>query len=222
MWRSLWTLVRRDVSLIVMRRQDILTVVAFFIIVTTLFPLAVGPEPEILRALAPGGVWVAAALASLISLDRLFADDWRDGTLEQIVLSHQPLPMVALGKIAAHWLSLGLPLVILSPLLGYSLGLRGFELVVLMGSLALGTPVLSLLGATGAALMLGVRAGGALMALLVLPLYIPVLIIGSGAVSEAMHQAGPYAHLSLLGAMLAIALPLVPLAVAGALRISLD
>lgn len=222
MGKVIWTLLRRDVSLIVMRRQDVLTVVAFFVIVTNLFPLSLGPEPDTLRALAPGGVWVAAALASLISLDRLFADDWRDGTLEQLALGPHPLALIALTKIIAHWLSLGLPLVVLSPVLGYALGLQGFELVVLVASLALGTPVLSLLGAAGAALTLGVRAGGALMALLILPLYVPVLIFGAGAVAEAMHAAGPYAHLSLLGAMLALALPLAPLAVAEALRIALD
>lgn len=222
MGKVIWTLLRRDVSLIVMRRQDVLTVVAFFVIVTNLFPLSLGPEPDTLRALAPGGVWVAAALASLISLDRLFADDWRDGTLEQLALGPHPLALIALIKIIAHWLSLGLPLVVLSPVLGYALGLQGFELVVLVASLALGTPVLSLLGAAGAALTLGVRAGGALMALLILPLYVPVLIFGAGAVAEAMHAAGPHAHLSLLGAMLALALPLAPLAVAEALRIALD
>ncbi|MFP4146159.1 MAG: heme exporter protein CcmB [Halorhodospira sp.] len=220
--RSLWTLLRRDVSLIVTRRQDVLTVVAFFVIVITLFPLSTGPEPEKLRTLAPGGVWVAAALASLISLDRLFADDWRDGTLEQLALAPQPLALIALAKVAAHWLSLGLPLVLLSPALGYALGLQGFELAVLALSLLLGTPVLSLLGAVGAALTLGVRGGGALMALLILPLYVPILVLGAGAVTEAMFEAPYQAHLSLLGAGLAIAVPLVPLAIAGALRITLD
>lgn len=222
MGRSLWTLLKRDITLLVLRRQDVMTIIAFFLIVTTLLPLSVGPEPETLRALAPGGVWIAAALASLISLDRLFADDWRDGTLEQLALGPAPLAMVALTKIMAHWLALGLPLVVLSPLMGYALGLDGITLLVLPLSLALGTPVLSLLGATGAALTLGVRAGGALMALLILPLYVPVLILGSGSVSEAMHAAGPGPHLSLLGALLALALPLAPLAVAGALRIALD
>ena len=167
MGRSLWTLLKRDITLLVLRRQDVMTIIAFFLIVTTLLPLSVGPEPETLRALAPGGVWIAAALASLISLDRLFADDWRDGTLEQLALGPAPLAMVALTKIMAHWLALGLPLVVLSPLMGYALGLDGITLLVLPLSLALGTPVLSLLGATGAALTLGVRAGGALMALLV-------------------------------------------------------
>ncbi len=222
MWRSLWTLLRRDISLIVTRRQDVLTVVAFFIIVVTLFPLAVGPAPETLRTIAPGAVWVAAALASLISLDRLFADDWRDGTLEQLALSPQPLALVALAKVAAHWVAMGLPLVALSPALGYALGLAGAELLVLMASLVLGTPVLSLLGAIGAAMTLGVRAGGALMALLILPLYVPVLILGAGAVTEVMHDAPFDAHLSLLGALLALAVPLVPLAIAGALRITLE
>ncbi len=222
MLRSLWTLLQRDIALVVMRRQDVLTVVAFFIIVITLFPLAVGPEPEKLRTLAPGAVWVAAALASLISLDRLFADDWRDGTLEQLALSPQPLPLVALAKVTAHWLALGLPLILLSPALGYALRLEGMELAVLTGSLLLGTPVLSLLGAVGAAMTLGVRAGGALMALLILPLYVPVLILGAGAVTEAMYDSPFQAHLSFLGAMLAVAIPLVPLAIAGALRITLD
>lgn len=222
MGRTLWTLLRRDVSLIVTRRQDVLTVVAFFVIVITLFPLAVGPEPEILRELAPGAVWVAAALASLLSLDRLFADDWRDGTLEQLALVPQPLALVALAKVLAHWLALGLPLVLLSPMLGYSLGLRGAELLVLPASLALGTPVLGLLGGIGAALTLGVRGGGALMALLILPLFVPVLILGSGAVSQAMHGGDFLSHFYLLGALLAVALPLAPLAVAAALRIALD
>ncbi|MBK1726270.1 heme exporter protein CcmB [Halorhodospira neutriphila] len=222
MLRSLWTLMRRDLSLIVTRRQDVLTVVAFFILVITLFPLALGPDPQKLRTLAPAGVWVAAALASLISLDRLFADDWRDGSLEQLLLAPEPLTVVALAKVAAHWLALGLPLVVLSPALGYALGLEGAELGVLAVSLLLGTPVLSLLGAVGAALTLGVRAGGALMALLILPLYVPVLVLGAGAVTEAMYSSAFYAHLSLLGALLAAALPLLPLAIAGALRIALD
>lgn len=222
MLRPLWTLMRRDLSLIVTRRQDVLTVVAFFIIVITLFPLALGPDPQKLRTLAPAGVWVAAALASLISLDRLFADDWRDGSLEQLLLAPQPLTVVALAKVAAHWLALGLPLVVLSPALGYALGLEGAELGVLAVSLLLGTPVLSLLGAVGAALTLGVRAGGALMALLILPLYVPVLVLGAGAVTESMYSSAFYAHLSLLGALLAVAVPLLPLAIAGALRIALD
>ncbi len=222
MGRTLWTLLRRDVSLIVTRRQDVLTVVAFFAIVIMLFPLAVGPEPEILRELAPGAMWVAAALASLLALDRLFADDWRDGTLEQLALIPQPLALVVLAKVTAHWLALGLPLVVLSPVLGYTLGLRGEELVVLPVSLALGTPVLALLGATGAALTLGVRGGGALMALLILPLFVPVLILGSGAVSQAMQGGDFLPHYYLLGALLVAALPLTPLAVAAALRIALD
>lgn len=219
---STWTLLRRDLSLILAKRQDVLTVIAFFVLVTTFFPVAVGPEPETLRALAPGGIWIAAALASLVSLDRLFAEDWRDGSLEQLILTPQPLALTVLTKISAHWLSLGLPLVLLSPVFGYSLGLEGVELGVLALALALGTPVLSLLGACGAALSLGVRGGGALIALLVLPLYVPVLILGAGAVSSAMHGTTPWPHLSLLGAFLALALPLAPLAVAAGLRITMD
>lgn len=222
MLRSLWTLLKRDVALVVMRRQDVLTSLAFFTIVLVFFPLAIGPDPQILKAIAPGAVWVAAALASLVSLDRLFADDWRDGSLEQLLLLPYPLVVTSLVKVLAHWVALGLPLVVLSPLLGYSLGLRGVELWVLMLSLLLGTPLLSLLGACGAALTLGLRAGGALMALLILPLFVPVLIMGAGAVNEALAGQDALPYLSLLGAMLALALPLAPLAVAGALRISLD
>ncbi len=222
MGKMLWALLKRDVSLIVMRRQDGLTVVAFFVIVTTLFPLGVGPELEILREVGPGVVWVAALLASLVSLERLFGDDYRDGTLEQLALLPCPLALVALVKVAAHWVSLGVPLVLLSPLLGYSLGLEGMELVILALSLVLGTPMLSLIGAVGAALTLGLRGGGALMALLILPLYVPVLILGSGGVVEVMYGEAAHAHLSLLGALLALGVPLAPLAVAGALRIVLD
>lgn len=222
MFRSIWTLLVRDVSLVVSRRQDVLTALAFFVLVLVFFPLAIGPESETLRAIAPGAVWVAAALASLVSLDRLFADDWRDGSLEQMLLLPSVLEVSSLVKVVSHWLALGLPLVVLSPLLGYSLGLRGHELLVLVSSLLLGTPLLSLLGACGAALTLGVKAGGALMALLILPLYVPVLIMGAGAVNEAMLGQEFTAYLGLLAAMLVLALPLVPLAVAGALRIALD
>lgn len=222
MGKMLWALLKRDVSLILMRRQDGLTVLAFFIIVTTLFPLGVGAEPEILRDVAPGVVWVAAVLASMVSLERLFGDDYRDGTLEQLALLPCPLALVALVKVAAHWVSLGVPLVLLSPILGYSLGLEGMELAVLALTLVLGTPMLSLIGAVGAALTLGLRGGGALMALLILPLYVPVLILGAGGVVEVMYGGVAQAHLSLLGALLALGVPLAPLAVAGALRIVLD
>lgn len=222
MRRALWTILRRDVGLVVTRRQEVLTVVAFFAIVIMMFPLAVGPEPEILRELAPGGVWLAAVLAHLLALDRLFADDWRDGTLEQLAVTPQPLALIVLAKVAAHWLAIGLPLVLLSPVLGYTLGLHGTVLLVLAASLALGTPVLVLLGATGAALTLGVRGGGALMALLILPLFVPVLILGSGAVSQAMYGGDILPYFYLLAALLALALPLAPLAISAALRIALD
>ncbi len=222
MRRALWTILWRDVGLVVTRRQDVLTVVAFFVIVIMLFPLAVGPEPEILRELAPGGVWLAAVLAHLLALDRLFADDWRDGTLEQLAVTPQPLALIVLAKLAAHWVAIGLPLVLLSPVLGYTLGLHGATLGVLAASLALGTPVLVLLGATGAALTLGVRGGGALMALLILPLIVPVLILGSGAVSQAIYGGDILPYFYLLAALLALALPLAPLAISAALRIALD
>lgn len=222
MLRSLLTLLTRDLALVVGRRQDVITALAFFVLVLVFFPLAIGADPETLKLVAPGAVWVAAALASLVSLDRLFADDWRDGSLEQQLLQPSPLELSSLVKVLAHWLALGLPLVILAPILGYSLGLRDEALMVLVASLLLGTPVLSFLGACGAALIIGLRAGGALMALIILPLYIPVLIMGAGAVSEAA-QGMPYtSHLLVLAGILLLTLLLTPLALAAALRIALD
>ncbi len=193
----------------------------FYVIVVTLFPLGVGPDSVLLRALGPGVLWVAALLASLLALPRLFAMDFADGTLEQMALSPYPLPALISGKIAAHWLATGLPLVAASPLLGLQFGLGGDELVVLALGLLLGTPTLSLLGAIGAALTLGLRSG-ALLALLVLPLYVPVLIFGAGAVDAVRTGLGASAQLSLLGAGLLAALVGAPLAAAAAVRIALD
>lgn len=212
----------RDLLLAMRRRQDVLTAVLFFVIVVTLFPLGVGPEPDVLRNIAPGVVWVAALLATLLSLDRLFAADLRDGALEQMLLSPQPLALLVFAKILAHWLVAGLPLVLMAPLLGVQLGLGWEELRVLMVALLLGTPVLSLIGAIGAALTLGLRGGGVLISLLVLPLYVPTLILGTGAVESQMAGLSPEAHLSLLGALLLLALFLAPWAAAAALRIMID
>ncbi len=215
-------MMRRDLVLAVRRMSDVLTTLFFFIIVVSLFPLGIGPEVEILRLIAPGVVWVAAILASMLALGRLFEGDYRDGTLEQMLLAPQPLSVLVLGKVLAHWAVSGLPLVLMAPLLGLQFGMTVEGLGVLLVSLVLGTPAISLIGAVGAALTLGVRGGGVLVSLLVLPLYIPVLIFGAGAVEASVTGLGAEAHLSLLGAILALALCFAPWATAAALRISLD
>lgn len=218
-WRSM---VRRDLTLAMRRKADVLTSLFFFMIVVSLFPLGVGPEPETLRKIAPGVIWVAALLASMLSLGRMFSDDYQDGTLEQIMLLPHPLSLMALAKIMAHWLVSGLPLVLFAPLLGMQLGLDSRAIGQMMLTLALGTPVLSLLGSVGAALTLGLRGGGVLVSLLVLPLYIPVLIFGAGAVESAAAGLGIEAQISLLGAFLVLALLFAPLGTAAALRISME
>jgi heme exporter protein B len=219
---ALITAARRDLLLALRRRSDVLTTLFFFIIVVSLFPLGIGPEPTVLKKIAPGILWVAALLATLLGLPRLFAADYLDGTLEQLLISPSPLGVLVVGKVLAHWLLSGLPLVVLAPLLGLQFDLDSGALVVLMISLLLGTPVLSLIGSIGAALTLGVRGGGALLALLILPLFIPVLIFGAGAVEAQMSGLSPNGHLSLLAALLALSLFFAPWATTAALRISLD
>jgi heme exporter protein B len=220
--RGFAIIVQRDLRIALRRKGDVLNVLVFFILVASLFPLGIGPEPEQLRAIAPGVVWVGALLAALLSLARLFAADYADGTLEQMLVAPQPLVAVVLGKIAAHWLSTGLPLALAAPLIGLQYGLPGETLLVLLASLLLGTPVLSLLGAAGAALTLGVRGGGALLGLLVLPLCVPVLVFGAGAVGAHLIGIKPDAHLSLLGAFLAVSSLVGPWAACAALRVALD
>ena len=210
--------IRRDLLLAMRNRADVLASVFFFFIVAALAPLGLGPEPAMLRTIGPGMLWIAALLASMLALGRLFAQDYADGTLEQMLLSPEPTGVLVAGKIVAHWLTCGVPLIVLSPLLALQFGLPAEQVTVLMASLLLGTPILSLIGAIGAALTLGVRGGGVLVALLVLPLYIPVLIFGAGA---AVAQ-DPQAHLLLLGGLLAGALALAPWATAAALRIALE
>jgi heme exporter protein B len=222
MLNTLSCVIRRDLLLAFRRRADVLSSVFFFIIVTTLFPLGVGPEPALLRTMAPGILWVAALLASMLALGRLFALDHADGTLEHMLLSPEPLALIVVGKVLAHWLISGLPLVLLAPLLGIQFDLPRASLLVLFFSLLIGTPVLSLIGAIGAALTLGLRGGGVLVALLVLPLYVPVLIFGAGAVGAEADGLGGGAHLLLLGGMLAAALALAPWATAAALRIAVE
>ena len=215
-------IIRRDLRLALRRRSDSVSMLFFFVIVVSLFPLGVGPQPDLLRQLAPGVLWVAALLATMLSLPRLFADDHRDGTLEQLALAPQPLGLVVLGKVIAHWLVSGLPLALLAPLLGLQFDLSPGALSVLTFSLLIGTPALSGIGAIGAALTLGVRGGGVLLSLLVLPLYIPVLIFGAGAVDATVTGLGAQAHLSLLAALTLGGVFFAPWATAAALRIALE
>jgi len=216
-----WIVVR-DLTLAWRRRADVLSTLFFFVIVVSLFPLGIGPESQLLRSIAPGVVWVAALLASMLSLNRVFQNDYQDGTLEQMLLTPQPLYLVVMGKIVAQWLVSELPLVLIAPLIGVQFDLPPDTLVVLFVSLLLGTPTLSLIGSVGAALTLGLRGGGVLVALLILPLYIPVLIFGAGAVDASIIGSSPQANLYLLGAVLAISLIFAPWATAAALRISLE
>lgn len=216
------TIIRRDLLLAWRRRGDWLTALFFFVMVASLFPLAVGPDPATLRLIGPGVVWVAAMLASLLSLPALLADDHRDGSLEQLLLTPQPTVLLALGKALAHWLIYGVPLIAISPLLGLQFALPAAANQVLILALLLGTPVLSLFGSVGAALTLGLRNGGVLLTLLILPLYVPVLIFGSGAVDAALTGASAEPHLSLLGAMLVLALLAAPWLTASALKVSIE
>ncbi|TMH71158.1 MAG: heme exporter protein CcmB [Betaproteobacteria bacterium] len=202
------------------RRGDVATALLFFVIVASLFPLGIGAEPNLLRAIAPGVIWVAALLSSMLSLGRLFAGDYADGTLEQMLLGAAPLGVVVAAKTAAHWLVAGLPLVLIAPLIALQYDVAGELYGVLAVSLLLGTPVLSIIGAIGAALTLGLRGGGVLLSLLVLPLYVPVLILGAGSVEMAAAGLSPEGQLLLLGAMLIVAAVFAPWATAAALRIS--
>lgn len=219
---AVWALIRRDVRIAMRRRSEVLTAPFFFVMVVSLFPLGVGPDPKVLHLLAPGILWVGALLATLLNLHRLFGPDFEDGTLEQDALSPTPLVALVGAKIVVHWLLTGLPLVLLAPVMGIQYDLDGGSLLVLMASLMLGTPVLSLIGAIGAALTLGVRGGGVLLSLLVLPLYIPALIFGAGAVDAYASGLGAQGHLSLLAALLVLALFFAPWAIASALRLALE
>ena len=216
------SIVCRDLLLAVRRRSDVATALLFFVIVASLFPLGVGAQPNLLREIAPGIIWVAALLSSMLSLGRLFAADHADGTLEQMLLGAAPLGVVVAAKGLAHWLVAGLPLVLLAPLLALQYDLASGLYGVLALSLLLGTPVLSLIGAIGAALTLGLRGGGVLLALLVLPLYVPVLILGAGSVEMAGAGLDPGGQLLFLGALLVLAAAFAPWAIAAALRISME
>lgn len=213
---------RRELLLAVRRPSDVATALAFFVIVASLFPLGIGAEPERLRSIAPGVIWVAALLSSMLSLARLFAADHADGTLEQMLLGAAPLGAIVAAKILAHWLVSGLPLVLIAPLIALQYDVAAPLYGVLAVSLLLGTPVLSFIGAIGAALTLGLRGGGVLLSLLVLPLYVPVLILGAGAVAMADAGLSAGGQLELLGALLVLAATFTPWASAAALRISLE
>jgi heme exporter protein B len=215
-------IVWRDLMLAWRRRTDILSTVFFFVIVVSLFPLGIGPETQLLRSIAPGVVWVAALLASMLSLGRLFANDYQDGTLEQLLLTPQPLFLVVLGKVLAHWIIAEIPLVLIAPLVGVQFDLDGQTLWILFVSLLLGTPILSLIGSVGAALTLGLRGGGVLISILILPLYIPALIFGSGAVEATILGTSAAPHLYLLGAFAIVSLLFSPWAASAALRISVE
>ncbi len=219
---ALAAVVQRDLRVALRRRADTFAALFFFVIVASLFPIGVGPEPALLARMGAGVVWVAALLASMLSLARLFNDDFQDGTLEQLLLSSVPLPLAVLAKTAAHWLSSGALLALVSPLLALQYGLSGEATLALLAGLLLGTPLLSLVGAIGAALTVGVRGGGVLLSLLVLPLYVPVLIFGAGAVDAVQAGLAVGGHYSLLGAMLAAGLFLAPWAAAVALRIAVE
>ena len=222
LFTALSGLVRRDLLLAMRRRSDVLTVLIFFVIVSSLFPLGVGPDPDQLRTIAPGVIWVSALLASMLALGQVFASDHADGTLEQMLLSATPLGVIVAAKVLAHWIVSGLPLVLIAPLIGLQFDLSQQLLGVLTLSLLLGTPVLSLIGTIGAALTLGLRNAAALVPLLVLPLYIPVLIMGAGAVETAAAGLDATAYFLLLAAMLMVGAAFAPWAAAAGLRISMD
>jgi heme exporter protein B len=221
-FKAFYFLLKRDLILNFRRRAEIANPLLFFVIVITLFPLGVGAKPQLLQNMAPGVIWVAALLAAMLSLDRIFRSDFEDGSLEQLLLSAHPVSVLVLAKVAAHWLVTGLPLLVVAPLLAVLLGLPGDAMGVLVVTLLLGTPVLSLVGAIGVALTVGLRRGGIILSLLVLPLYIPVLIFASNAVDMAAGGLPVTAQLSMLAAFLALALALAPWPAAAALRISLS
>ncbi|MBV9824806.1 MAG: heme exporter protein CcmB [Alphaproteobacteria bacterium] len=222
MFAAFFGLFRRDLRLALRQGGDVGLVLGFFILSVLLYPFGVGPEPELLGRIAAGIIWVAALLAAVLSLDRLFAMDHADGGLDLIALSPSALEIAVLAKVAAHWVATGLPLVVLSPVLAIFVDLDPIAIPVLMAGLAIGTPALSLLGAIAAALTLGARRPGVLVSLLVLPLFLPILIFGTGAVEAALTGAGVRPHLLLLAAVTLAALPLAPLATAAAVRQALD
>lgn len=222
MFRLFLAVVRRDLKLALRQKSDVLNTVFFFIVVVTLVPLGIGPDQQLLRMIAPGVVWVAALLAALLSLPRLFANDYADGTLEQMLLSGEPLTVIVIAKVFAHWLTTGIPLTLISGLFALMFDLQADVALVMMSSLFIGTPVLSLVGSVGAALTLGLRGGSVLTSLLVLPLYIPVLIFGAGAAEAVAVGINSAAYFFIVGALTLFSLVVMPVATSAALRFSSD
>ncbi|GAB6259917.1 heme exporter protein CcmB [Photobacterium sp. R1] len=218
----MYQVIRRELLIAFRRQADVFNPLWFFIIVITLFPLGIGPEPNLLARIAPGIIWVAALLAALLSLERLFRDDFVDGSLEQMMLMPTPLPVLALAKVIAHWVLTGLPLLLISPLLAILLSLDWSTWQAVVLTLLIGTPTLSFLGAIGVALTVGLRKGGVLLSLLILPLFIPVLIFATSAIEAASLGMGYQGQLALMGAMLAGAATLAPFAIAVSLRVSVN
>jgi len=223
MFSAFWIILKRDLLLALRRRNEVFTVLFFFIIVISLFPMVIGSDEKILTKIASGVVWVAALLASTLALERLFSNDYEDGTLEQLALAPQSLSIMVFAKIVAHWVLTGLPLVLIAPLVGLFYQLPMESVGTMMMALLLGTPVLSMIGAIGAALTLGLRGGGVLLSFLVLPLYIPVLIYGSGAITASMSEGlSTQPYLLLLLAFMILSVIFAPWATASALKISLE
>ncbi|MBJ7379506.1 MAG: heme exporter protein CcmB [Polynucleobacter sp.] len=219
---TFWGLIQRDLRLALRRKSDTVSSLLFFVVVASLFPLGIGPETNLLQRIAPGILWIAALLSAMLSLHRLFFEDYQDGTLDQLILSTLPLPIVSLAKMIAHWLSSGLLLTLIAPLLALQFNLDLDSIQILFLTLLLGTPLLSLIGAIGAALTLSARGGGVLLSLIILPLVIPVLIFGAGAVESYQAGLDISGNFYLLGAMLFAALFLAPLATAASLRIAIE
>ena len=218
----LFTIIRRELAIAFRKPAEILNPLWFFLMIITLFPLLMGPNPELLGKIAPGIAWVAALLSALLSFERLFKDDYLDGSLEQLMLLPVGLPQVALAKVLAHWLLTGLPLILLSPIAAVLLSLEMHVWWALVLTLLLGTPILSCLGAIGVALTVGLRKGGTVLSLLILPLFLPVLIFAAAVLEAATLNMGYSGQLAIIGAILAITLTFSPFAIAGALRISLQ
>lgn len=223
---SYWLLFKavfsKDVKLAFRQRAEIINPILFFLIVISLFPLAIGPEPGLLARMAPGIIWVAALLSTMLGLDKLFRDDYNDGSLEQLIASSYPLSLTVLAKVAAHWVITGLPLVLMTPLFALLLNLDNTALMATLLTLLLGTPLLSFIGAIGAGLTVGLQKGGILMSLLVLPLYIPVLIFATSAIDTSTMSLDYSGQLAILGAMLVIAIISAPIAISSALKVSVS
>jgi len=222
MFRLFFAIVRRDLYLALRQKSDVINTVFFFIVVVTLVPLGIGPDQSLLRSIAPGVIWVSALLAALLSLPRLFANDYADGTLEQMLLSGEPLVVIVLGKVFSHWLTTGIPLTLISVLFALMFDLSSEVSLVLVASLFIGTPVLSLVGSVGAALTLGLRGGSVLTSLLVLPLYVPVLIFGAGAAEAVAVGMASTAYFLIVGALTLFSLVVMPIASSAALRIAAE